>query len=434
MECAEIRRRFIEHYRQRGFQLLPRAPMLHPSIPMSFVMSAGLVQVETSLAATKHAAGNKFVLVQDCFRHFDLERVGTDNTHLSLFEMPAAFVFGENARQTVLPRIWDFVTNEVGIDPARIWISYFAGGDVEGHQMPQDALTYQTWRGLGVHDSRLVGLGRPHNYWVQGGGIEHDDGSGLKKCGANTELFYDMGAEQACGEDCQPGCGCGRFIEFSNSLFVSHHLNPQTNTLTPMDDPFTETVIGNERVAMIAQGAASVFDTAQYRPMIEAIRQSVTRADLPEALIQESICVIVDHVRALYVLIADGAPPPGKDGRARLIKLLIRRIVARQMLLGIETDTLLHDILETAVEKAASHKNMTFTIITDYFTYEAARFKITVERGKRELMRLVQNNAGQPLSLPQMHYLEKKHGLPSLLARFFSQGKNLIVHDDEMKS
>ena len=429
MECAEIRRRFIEHYRQQGFQLLPRAPMLHPSIPMSFVMSAGLVQVETSLAATKHAAGNKFVLVQDCFRHFDLERVGTDNTHLSLFEMPAAFVFGENARQTVLPRIWDFVTNEVGIDPARIWVSYFAGGDVEGHHIPRDVSTYQTWREIGVHDSRLVGLGRPHNYWVQGGGVEHDDGSGLKKCGANTELFYDMGAEHACGAACQPGCGCGRFIEFSNSLFVSHHLNPQTNTLTPMDEPFTETVIGNERVAMIAQGAASVFDTAQYRPMIEMIRQSVTRADLPEALIQESLHVIVDHLRALAVLVADGAPAPGKDGRARIIKLLLRRILTRQMMLDI---SLTAEILAALRQQLSfCHGNedeqptsATFDMIRNFLEIEGERFVKTVARGKRELERMLNENQGKPLSCDQMISLEKKWGLPIPLMKFGLQEKH----------
>jgi len=94
MNCTGIRQRFIEYYQQLGFQFLPRAPMLHSSIPMSFVMSAGLVQVETSLANAQNRTGNKFVLVQDCFRHFDLDAVGTDNIHLGLFEMPGAFMFG----------------------------------------------------------------------------------------------------------------------------------------------------------------------------------------------------------------------------------------------------------------------------------------------------------------------------------------------------
>ncbi len=99
MNCAEIRQKFVQYYQNLGFQLLPRAPMMHPSIPMSFVMSTGLVQVETSLANTKNRSGNQFVLVQDCFRHFDLDRIGTDNIHLSLFEMSGAFVFRSNGQQ-----------------------------------------------------------------------------------------------------------------------------------------------------------------------------------------------------------------------------------------------------------------------------------------------------------------------------------------------
>jgi len=92
MKCHEIRHKFISYYQQNDFHLLPTAPLLHPSVPMSFVMSAGLGQIETSLANVKNRGGNQFVLVQDCFRHFDRESVGGNDTHLSLFEMPAAFI------------------------------------------------------------------------------------------------------------------------------------------------------------------------------------------------------------------------------------------------------------------------------------------------------------------------------------------------------
>ena len=430
MQCADIRRKFIEYYQQFGFQLLPRASMLHPSIPMSFVMSAGLVQVETSLANTKHRPGNKFVLVQDCFRHFDLERVGTDNLHLSLFEMPAAFVFGENGRQTVLPHIWNFVTNEIGLNPARIWVSYFAGGDVEGHHIPQDTLTYQTWRGIGVPESRLVGLGRQHNYWVQGGGIEHENGAELRKCGANTELFYDFGAEFACSSSCQPGCPCGRFIEFSNSLFVSHHLNHQTNTLTLMDDPFTETVIGNERVAMIAQGVSSVFDTTTYRLLVEIIMKAITQNNLAPAVINESVRVIADHLRALYILVADGAPAPGKDGRARIIKLLIRRILTRQILLGIQLETDLPAILQQQVIQCFSNGHhvpatVTMATVQAYLETEKERFLKTIIRGEQMMDRMLKDNQGNPLSGEQMVELEKRGGLPFLLIKYRLQEKDM---------
>src|SRR4030042_5042018 len=102
-----------------------------------------------------------------------------------------------------------------------------------------------------------------------------------------------------------------------------------------MDDPFTETVIGTERVAMILQNVPSVFETNAYRPIIDMIHLFVTPDGLPTNLIRESEWVIADHLRALYVLIADDAPPPGENGRERIMKLLIRGIITRQNILGI---------------------------------------------------------------------------------------------------
>ena len=106
MNTGEIRRRFVDYYTGLGFHPLPRAPMLHPSIPMSFVMSARLVQIETSLAQVKDRPGDQFVLVQECFHHFNLDKVGTDDIHLSLFEIPATFTFNPNGRAGTVRQIW----------------------------------------------------------------------------------------------------------------------------------------------------------------------------------------------------------------------------------------------------------------------------------------------------------------------------------------
>ena len=105
MNSIDIRDRFVNYYQNLGFKLLPRATMLHDTIPMSFVMSAGLVQVESSLAQINQNLVNRYVLIQKCFRHFDLDRVGQDDIHLSLFEMPGAFIFDENAKEQAIELI-----------------------------------------------------------------------------------------------------------------------------------------------------------------------------------------------------------------------------------------------------------------------------------------------------------------------------------------
>ena len=433
MNTSEIRQRFVGYYEGMGFHPLPRAPMLHPSIPMSYVMSAGLVQVETSLARAEQRQGDQFVLVQECFRHFDLDKVGTDGIHLSLFEMPGAFVFGPNGKAATVRRMWTLATSVLGIDKRRVWVSYFKGGKVLGDYLPGDEVTRQAWIDVGVTENRIVGL-VDDNYWVQGGGI--DGMETPRKAGPNTELFYDRGPKRACGPDCRPGCKCGRFVEFSNSLFICREQDAQSNSLCPMAEPFAETVIGTERVAMILQDAQSVFDIDSYRPIVDAIHSFVHAPDLPAPLITNSERVIADYLKALYVLVADGAPPPGKNGRERIVKLLVRGIVTRQVILGIQSQ----EFLPTLIDCISQVVHSTVRALPEdkrrlglYFSAESHRFLETIGRGHRRLERLLKENAGRTLSGPQTVCLEKKWGLPHLLIAAMLREKGLVFAEAEYR-
>lgn len=425
MHDSKICERFVDYFCTQHFQLLPRASMLHPSIPMSFVMSAGLVQVETSLSHVTHRQGNNFVLVQECFRHFDLAAIGTDNQHLSLFVMPAAFMFGAHSHQTAIKHIWTVATQILGIDPSHLWVSYFSGDLVEGHDLPEDFQTYKAWQSVGLAQERIIRLGRQHNYWVQGGGIDDESHAVFRKAGANTELFYDTGYEFACGPDCKPGCRCGRFVEISNTLFVSHAFDPRNNTIHPLSTPFTEIVIGAERVAMILQQVSSVFDITPYIKIIHAIRQFTSVTEIESDLLCASERVIADHLRALYVLVADGAPAPGKDGRARIMKLLIRSVMTRQLLLGIPSQVFLpfitHKIADVFDENDPKNRAKAVDTLCSYFEYEGSRFLKTLERGRRQIEALIRTSRSYLLTNQQMLELEKKWGIPMLLIHKFLQ-------------
>ncbi len=413
MKSVPISQQFAEYYKARGFYLLPRAPMLDPSIPMSFVMSAGLVQIETSLARSSNRPGNQFVLVQNCFRHFDLESVGKDSTHLSFFEMPGAFTFGPNNKAETIQNMWLLATSILGIDRNRIWATYFKGGDILQNSLPEDVITRETWLDVGIPSNRVVGL-EANNYWIQGRGIENMVTP--RKCGPNTELFFDRGSE-ACGPNCMPGCGCDRFVEFSNSLFISHEINKENTKLTPIPEPFTETVIGTERVAMILQDAPSVFDIDSYLSIINTIRAFAGRSGLPESMRAVSEKVVADYAKALYYLIADGAPPPGKNGRERIIKLLIRGVLTRQNILGISEPDFLFVLLDCVASNGSDRpdKNATRKRVLDYFMIETPRFLQTIERGQRIFSQLLEENHGNTLSGRQIAYLEKSLGLPHSL-------------------
>lgn len=425
MTTMDVSRLFTGYYEGLGYQPLPRAPLLDPSIPMSFVMSAGLVQVENLIAKSQSNVGDRFVLVQKCFRHFDLDKIGTDGVHLSLFEMPGAFVFGVNDREETIRRMWKLATEVLGIEKNSIWASYFNGDKVLGNALPSDSITRQAWLDLGLSSDHVVGLGADNNFWIQGVGI---DLKGIvRKCGPNTELFFDRGVEMACGKDCMPSCKCGRFVEFSNSLFISFEIDPTSNYFQPLVEPFTETVIGTERVQMILQGKKSVFDIDDFKPLTNTVCQFVQNRDIEEEIAYESVSVIVDHLKALFFLVADGAPPPGKDGRQRIIKLLLRQIITRQIILGITSKEFIQIVLDSISQSADEETQIEWIKeqVISYYQDEAQRFTKTIDRGYRQLAIMLRENGESSISKEQIAYLEKKQGLPSLLAKAQLRNKRM---------
>jgi alanyl-tRNA synthetase len=433
MQISEIRRRFVEYYTAEGYHQLPRAPMLDNSIPMSFVMSAGLVQVERSLVNQNKGDNSKYFLVQDCFRHFDLEKVGTDNLHLSIFEMPGAFEFGPNGKRDTVKRMWRLATSVLEIEKERLWASYFGGGSILQNILPPDNTVYQTWLDLGLSPDRIVDLGINENFWIQGKGI--NDVGETRKCGPNTELFYDRGEDLSCDKNCRPGCKCGRFVEFSNSLFIRYEIDKRNNVLTPLADPFSETVIGTERVAMILQGQGSVFGIESYSPIIDTIHRYVRIKDIDSELVIASEQVIADHLRALYLLVGNGAPPPGKHGRNRIIKLLIRGVLTRQLFLNVDSKDFISEVLNCISNEFQSVSNSCEIRkrAEDYYWDQHDRFLKTVERGYVRLQKMVESNNGSALSGAQIVELEKVIGLPSLLTVKALMDKGLQFQEHEYR-
>jgi len=369
MDCPQIRQEFVRYYQSQGFQSVPPASMLTPSKPMSYVFSCN----PPDPPETTETSENKFVKIQSCFRHFDMNTVGMDNQHLSLFEMSGAFHFGNNLHENTIKNVWQFIEDVLKINSDRIWITYFGGGEFDNHQLSADKQSYQAWLNVGVSDNKLVALGIDHNYWIED---RNNKEKTIRKCGHHTELFYDSGAK-ACGINCQPGCSCGRFIEFVNIRFITSFLKSDINTIESLDIPFAETVMGIERVAMILQNASSVFDTSSYANVINIIHGFVRNTNLRHQLVKQSEYLIADHLRALCVLIADGAPEPGRGGRKRIIKLLIRKVLTCQMMLGISSPYFLSTVITALIKTEGKSLYAELKIkekIKAYFEVESRRF------------------------------------------------------------
>ena len=425
MRSFDIGQRFLRYYQGDGFKPLSGTSLLDPSVPMTFVMSAGLGQIE-ELAEQGSQKGNRYVLLQKCFRHFDLDKIGKSNVHLSLFEMPGAFSFGQDSREETLDRIWRFLTQELGFDQSRLWATYFAGGEILGHQLDTDEETYQAWQRIGLPSPRLVALGVDDNFWKQGTGIS--GGQVLRKCGPTTEVFFDRGPEWSCGPDCRPGCGCDRFIEFVNSLFIFSRVDEKTQALVTLDEPFTETVIGNERAAMLLQGKSSVFEIKSIAPLIEWVQSFYKRKFSDAVDCVRSERVIVDYIRALVFLTADGAPPPGKGGRHRIMRMLIRGVLTHQKILGIADPDFVPSLITATIELYQSdypEVKEGHTRLLTYLSIEGERFEKTLSKARRRLEQLIQREGNSSISGEQALKLVKNYGFPLPLLEFTLAQKDI---------
>lgn len=349
LECQAISEAFLSLHEQDGFTRLPPSSLLHDSVPMSFVMSAGLIQVENDLEKIVAETGGKFAFTQPCFRHFDMKQVGEDPTRLSLFHMSAAFHIGCSKRETVLPRLWRFLTETLGLEKDRLWVTY-----LDDEEFGRDEASYQCWKTLGVEEGRLVGLDQNHCFWRQRSlGQIASDG---KKCGPHTEVFYER-PEVSC-PSCESveraigSCRCGRFVEISNSLFIENYI-ADDGSLIPADTVFAECVVGLERSAMILQGVSTVYQTSRFREW----HQHIGKLLHPPLSIEQknSLNIAFDHLSAFVKLTNDGAPAPGKGGRKYIMRRLVRDAMNQVQQCGLDTTFLLEVLLKdhhpTALER-----------------------------------------------------------------------------------
>jgi alanyl-tRNA synthetase len=400
--CKSISDAFLYAHSKDGFETLPPSSLLHESVPMSFVMSAGLIQVENELDKIVKKTGGKFAFTQPCFRHFDVRQVGIDTTHLSLFHMSAAFYIGCSQRETVLPRLWNFLIEVLKLEKAHLWVTY-----LDDDEFGRDQRTFDCWRNVGVDKSRLIGLNQKHCFWRQRStGQIASDG---KKCGPHTEVFFER-VNVSCTKDCDQGnpgsCRCGRFVEISNSLFIENYIS-DNNKLIPADTVFAECVIGIERLAMIIQRVADVHHVDRFNGLRESLNPHIPKRVV--ASIEGSINIILDHLSALDILVGDGAPEPGRGGRRTIIRKLARGAMTEMLLHGIHPKELFLSLQDRIQEKSLKY------LEAEYQLYER-----TLEKGYRRLRRNSNSYSEQMLKK-----LNDNHGLPIPLAKKYYR-KNII--------
>jgi alanyl-tRNA synthetase len=317
MMSSEIRERFLGFFEQRDHRRYPSSSLIPHNDPTVLLTTAGMQQFITYFTGQDRPPTPRAVSAQKCFRTQDIEEVG-DNSHLTFFEMLGNFSFGDYFKKEAIEWAWEFLTEDLGIPPERLWITIFEGDE----DAPEDLEARDLWMGVGVPEDKIFGLPKSENWW----GPPGDSGP----CGPCSEIYYDYGEEYAHGDPSEdPKYGPGgdegdpRFLEIWNLVFNQYE-QLKDGTLKPLAKPGIDTGLGLERTTAAVQNVLYVYETDLYAPIFEKVREytDVTIGQSEDT--DRALRILADHARAMAFLIADGVRP-GNQRREYVLRRIIRR-------------------------------------------------------------------------------------------------------------
>jgi alanyl-tRNA synthetase len=334
LSAAQIREAFLRFFEERGHRRVASAALVPQNDPTLLFTNSGMVQFKDVFTGRERRDFTRATTAQKCVRaggkHNDLENVGFTARHHTFFEMLGNFSFGDYFKKDAVAWGWEFVTSPewLGLDRTRLAATVFDG---EGG-LPWDQEAFELWKGQGVPADRIYKLGAKDNFWAMG-----DTGP----CGPCSELHYFQGDDIACAEEkagkkCMGvACDCDRWLEIWNLVFMQFERGAD-GKLTPLPKPSIDTGAGLERMASVAQGKRSNYDTDLFRNLISAIEKTAGKrygaTDAPDDV---SMRVIADHARATTFLVGDGVLP-SNEGRGYVLRRIMRRAIRHGKRLGLE--------------------------------------------------------------------------------------------------
>ena len=418
---GELRAGFRAFFESKGHVFRPSAPLTPRADDRSTLLtSAGMQPLMPFFLGREQPPAPLLTTVQKIFRTPDIDEVGLDGYHLTFFEMLGNFSFGQYFKDGAIELAWEFVFDHLRLDPERFWVTVFAGDAELG--LGEDEVAFRKWEEIGQPTERIVFLPRSENFWSVGG---------PGPCGPDTEMYYDRGAENGCGEpDCKPSCTrCERFLEFWNLVFMEFELHAD-GKLSPLPTQNVDTGMGIERTAAVLQDVLTVYETDIYQAIMRwiASESGVGYGDSPEAT--KAHRILADHGRGMTFLAADGVAP-SNEGRGYVMRRIIRRAVQQAGRIGLEPPYLsrLSDVvieeMKSGYPELEQHRDEIHRILTA----EEERFGHTLARGMRLFEEIAQRGGDIPGE--DAFRLHDTYGFPLELTQELARERGLGVNDEE---
>jgi alanyl-tRNA synthetase len=314
MDANGLRAAFTRFFADRGHAIVPSASLI-PHDPSVLFTIAGMVPFKPYFVGEETAPWPRATSIQKCFRTPDIEIIGTDTYHNTFFEMLGNFSFGDYFKADAIPMAWELLTEVLGHDGDRLWITVHDDDD-EAEQIWIDK--------IGLRPERVQRMGDEDNFWAMG-----ETGP----CGPDSEIFFDKG--DAYGHEGGPKHGGDdRFVEIWNLVFMQFDRDAD-GVLSDLPRKNIDTGAGLERNLPILQGVDSVFDTDLFVPIIDTAASILGTAYGADERTDVALRVLSDHARAFSMLVADGVLP-ANEGRGYVLRRVVRRAVLAARRLGVE--------------------------------------------------------------------------------------------------
>src|SRR5436305_10609214 len=314
MTSDEIRRTYLEFFEQRDHVRQPSASLIPAEHDPSVLFTiAGMHPLKPYFLGQERPPYPRLTTCQKTFRTADIEIIGTTTRHLTFFEMLGNFSFGDYFKREAVRYALDLSLEGFGFPLEDIWITVFAGDEELGLEADQEAI--EAWLSVGVPRERIVLCPRSENFWQAGP---------TGPCGPCSELYYDRGLDFGAPDDL-PGGDNERFVEYWNLVFMQFNQEPE-GVLTPLPAKNIDTGLGPNRLAAVLQDVPSVFETDQFRPLIELGEELSGRRYDESFPVGRALRILADHSRAATFLVADGVVPSNED-RGYILRRGIRRAI-----------------------------------------------------------------------------------------------------------
>src|SRR2546427_7218143 len=347
MTGNEIREKFLEYFEGHGHTRVRSSPLLPANDPTLLFTNAGMNQFKDAFLGLEKRDYVRACSSQKCLRaggkHNDLDEVGKTARHQTFFEMLGNFSFGDYFKEDAIKFAWDFLVNELKMDPRRLWFTVFGGDEEVGPDEDAEKL----WEKAGARRERILRFGRKDNFWQMA-----DTGP----CGPCSEIHYYLGDDPDDPTKNRVDLVNGpsdTTMEIWNLVFMQYNrteAEPGKYNLEPLPKPSVDTGLGLERTAVIMQGVKSNYETDLLKDIVEFTAKLADRNY--EAETQEGLAmrVIADHARATAFSITDGILP-GNEGRNYVLRKIMRRAIYQgRHALGLE-DAFFHKVTNFVVDQ-----------------------------------------------------------------------------------